>query len=170
MTTYKSKSGWEYEKINETINDTLSKNINNTIKKWENENYKKFKGDYKDLLNKFIKYITVDNKARNGGVVVKVANDYFVLKNINLNRLWSVQFNNIKNIYIKDDKEKEIKDLINDKLKNKVLNKYYNEYNGKIGIKKMYLLLKNLGYTSLTYKYITEWLKNKKPIENLKIK
>jgi hypothetical protein len=169
MSIYTSKNGWSYEKKNETINDRLSEDVEKTINLWKKDGYFKFEGDYKDLMKKFIKYTTNDGKARNGGVVVKINDDYIVLKNINLNRNWSVQLENIKEIYIKDDKIKEIKELCSDYLRNKVLDRIYKENNNKIGRLKLYNILKNQGYSGISHYYISQWLKNKKnTIENKK--
>lgn len=90
---------------NKTLNEELSENILQTATNWVEDGFIRKPISYLNettSLGCYIKYITVSNKARIGGILISIDDKvgYFVLKNVSNGVSWSVQFDNTKAIFV----------------------------------------------------------------------
>lgn len=102
--TYKRANGTEASyKVSKggTTNDKLSEDLETTIQSWLDEGCVEVKkSEMKDVkLSNIVRYVTKDGKARRGGNLIKVENDYFRLLNSRNGISWSVQFENTDRIF-----------------------------------------------------------------------
>ncbi len=107
---YKKKPGTK------SINEQLTENMDETIARWKKESVEVITGDWEENLKKYkgyyCRYQTTlkhgDNKGelcvRNGGFIAKVTSSYVYLTSISGG--WSVQYDDVKQIFIKKKKKR----------------------------------------------------------------
>lgn len=90
-----------------TINDELTENLTATKQQWNEDAGEVIKSNFKERLQKlkgrYFKYIRRNKAgkevARNGGVLTKIDDKYFMLLNTRNNLAWSVQFKDVVEMY-----------------------------------------------------------------------
>ena len=109
----------EYTLPKKTINEELSEDIENTKKIWQKQSIftatDNFQEQIKSKMGKYFKYIRKMKdgsiKARMGGVLMKITDEYMMLLNPKLMTAWSIQYKDIIILYEtpkeKDDDEDE---------------------------------------------------------------
>lgn len=101
-----------YVREQETHNDRFSKDIQKTIKDWGEKGYTEYDGKLKDIPTKiYLRYITTDEKgnllARNGGVVLANNTDEKFFMLFGNGKRWSLQYNNIKQLFVNPEQIKK---------------------------------------------------------------
>jgi hypothetical protein len=98
----------EYKKKKniKSVNQQLSEDLDATIKDWNEQGCKEYSVEEfrraKDLNGLMVRYITKDDMARIGGILMKKDSEepYFVLRNKVSGLSWSVQYKNMKKIFV----------------------------------------------------------------------
>jgi len=168
--TYKNKKG-EEEKIEytypdvKTQNEQLSENIIETVQGWLDDGYKEERTipEIKNIpLGSTVRYITNINgklQARKGGFLTKKEEKYFMLKNVQSNIQWSVQYKDIVTAHWKISplqKKKEPSKQVKDSWET-LLEKFYYEQGNFVGADKIYHLIKQEN-SNITRSFVREWL------------
>lgn len=105
--TYKRANGTEATyKVAKggTANDKMSDDLDATRTSWKEEGCIQIKNPTKAKiegikLSSIVRYITKDGKARRGGNLIAVSDDYFRLLNPTAGVSWSCQYKNIEEIW-----------------------------------------------------------------------
>lgn len=182
---YKNKDGetkvleYEYDKNIKTHNEQLSENVDKTIKSWLDEGYIMINDidDIKEIpLGTYVRYLLKNGQVRKGGYLSDKDNDgkYMMLLNKINGVKWSVQYENLKSVFIKkpkkikvkvndkkNDKEEDDDDSENDKKNNdevdKILREYYYDKKNFVSADKLYKRLRD-DDIKITRKQVRDWL------------
>jgi hypothetical protein len=124
---FKELNDWtEYVKPNQTINDIISLTPEETIQSWIDDGYKDDKNplelDPKENLK--VRYVTKEGMLRKGGLLKSVVNEnglqFLTMMNPFANAKWSVQVENIDQIFYKKVTPKKKKDPKAPEIVNKI--------------------------------------------------
>lgn len=103
---------YEYDTNVLTHNQQLTQNLDTTIKSWLDEGFEMITDidKIKELEpGAYVRYITTDNKARKGGYLSQKDDKYMMLLNRVNGVKWSVQYDNLKSVFIKRPKKVKVK-------------------------------------------------------------